>query len=134
MGRAKEKSRARAPLRFVSDSGFEILVGRSNAQNDELTHRMARRTDLWLHVQKLPGSHVIVPQREGEADEAPVRTAVFVFASEDRRNDHLRALAMVAQTILAPRFDARWSRARTPQQLRDIFLLARRTRGPQGGI
>ena len=41
----KEKLRPRAPLRFVSDSGYEILVGRSNAQNDELTHRIARRTD-----------------------------------------------------------------------------------------
>ena len=37
---------------------------------------------------------------------------------------------MVAQTILARRFGARWEKARTPQQLRDIFLLARRTRGP----
>ena len=64
----------------------------------------------------------------GEEDSAGVRTAVFLFASEDRRNDHLRALAMVAQTILSPRFDSQWSKARTPQQLRDIFLLARRTR------
>ena len=67
-----------------------------------------------------------------DEDDAPtVRTAVFVFASEDRRNDHLRALAMVAQTIMARRFEARWARARTPQQLRDIFLLARRTRDPK---
>ena len=58
----------------------------------------------------------------------PVRTAVFLFASEDRRAAHLRSLAMVAQTILAPGFEARWEKARTPQQLRDIFLLARRTR------
>lgn len=91
--------------------------------------------------------HVMIPGRAGKflvvlakcedgvpfsdaEDSTPVRTAVFLFASDDRRNEHLRALAMVAQTILAPRFDARWTRARTPQQLRDIFLLARRTRDP----
>ena len=63
--------------------------------------------------------------------EEPVRTAVFLFASEDRRGAHLRSLAMVAQTILAPGFAKRWLRARTPQQLRDIFLLARRIRAPK---
>jgi len=63
----------------------------------------------------------------------PVRTAVFLFASEDRRGAHLRSLAMVAQTILAPGFARRWEKARTPQQLRDIFLLARRTRATAAG-
>ena len=63
----------------------------------------------------------------GAEDGDPVRTAVFLFASRDRRDAHLRSLAMVAQTILASGFDKRWARARSPQQLRDIFLLARRT-------
>lgn len=43
----KEKTAQRAPLAFVSSTGYEILVGRSNTQNDELTHRTARRTDIW---------------------------------------------------------------------------------------
>ena len=59
-GGKPERGRAQAPLRFVSDEGFEILVGRSNVQNDELTTRIARRTDYWLHTQKVHGSHVIV--------------------------------------------------------------------------
>ena len=67
----------------------------------------------------------------GAEDGDPVRTAVFLFASRDRRDAHLRSLAMVAQTILASGFDKRWARARSPQQLRDIFLLARRTRSPR---
>ncbi len=68
----------RKPLRFVSDSGHVILVGRGNTQNDELTFRLARRGDLWLHVQKIPGSHVIVSQAEGEADEETVRQAAIL--------------------------------------------------------
>lgn len=55
-----DRNKPQAPLRFCSTDGFEILVGRNNVQNDELTFRLARRTDLWLHVQKLHGSHVIV--------------------------------------------------------------------------
>ena len=55
-----DRSRPQAPLRFLSSDGYEILVGRSNVQNDELTHKLARRTDLWLHAQKIHGSHVII--------------------------------------------------------------------------
>lgn len=55
-----EKNRKQAPMHFVSDDDFEILVGRSNAQNDELTTKLARRTDIWLHTQRVHGSHVII--------------------------------------------------------------------------
>ncbi len=58
--RRTEKGKPQSPLRFVTDDGFEILVGRSNVQNDELTTRIARRTDWWLHTQKVHGSHVIL--------------------------------------------------------------------------
>ena len=82
----KEKLRPRAPLRFVSDSGYEILVGRSNAQNDELTHRMARRTDYWLHVQKIHGSHVIIRAMDTEPDEKTLAQAasLAVYYSQSR--------------------------------------------------
>lgn len=80
-GKRQKQPTARKPLRFVSDSGGEILVGRGNVQNDELTLRIARRTDLWLHVQKIPGSHVIVSQAEGEADELTIRQAATLAAT-----------------------------------------------------
>ena len=55
-----DRAKPQAPMRFVSSDGLEILVGRSNVQNDELSFKLARRTDLWLHVQKLHGSHVVL--------------------------------------------------------------------------
>ena len=74
----------RRPLRYVSDTGTEILVGRGNAQNDELTFRIARRTDLWLHVQKIPGSHVIVSQAMGPADETTLRQAASLAVTQSQ--------------------------------------------------
>ena len=53
-------------LRFTSSDGFEVLVGRNNAQNDRLTLHTARGKDLWFHVQKAPGSHVVVMSRGQE--------------------------------------------------------------------
>lgn len=63
--RSREKKRrgavsASAPLRFRSSSGHEILVGRNNLQNDRVTTEMAGPNDLWFHVQKIPGSHVVI--------------------------------------------------------------------------
>ena len=33
----------------------QVLVGRNNRQNDELSHRVANPDDLWMHVRGVPG-------------------------------------------------------------------------------
>ncbi len=47
------------PREFFKD-GYTILVGKSNKQNDELTFKIAKKDDVWLHTQAIPGSHVII--------------------------------------------------------------------------
>ena len=47
-------------MRFESTDGYPIYVGRNNRQNDELTFKMARKDDIWLHASKVHGSHVII--------------------------------------------------------------------------
>ena len=59
-GKKRMKTPRSVPLRFVSTDGVPIFVGRNNRQNEELTFRMARKDDLWLHAQKVHGSHVII--------------------------------------------------------------------------
>lgn len=70
-GGKAERVKPQLPLKFISDDGLEILAGRSNAQNDELTLKLARRTDYWLHTQRVHGSHVII---RCEGEEPPPRT------------------------------------------------------------
>ena len=53
------KEKPSRPREFTSSEGFTILVGRNNRQNDFLT-KNAAKTDLWLHTQKIHGSHVII--------------------------------------------------------------------------
>ncbi len=60
-----------APMRFCSDDGFTILVGRNNVQNDQLTLRQSRNCDIWFHTQKIPGSHTVIIT---EGKEVPNRT------------------------------------------------------------
>jgi hypothetical protein len=46
--------------RTVTVEGYEILVGRSSRENDELTFRVANADDFWMHVGDYSGSHVVV--------------------------------------------------------------------------
>ncbi len=85
-GGKAERVKPQSPLKFVSDDGLEILAGRSNAQNDELTLKLARRTDYWLHTQRVHGSHVII---RCEGEEPPPRTleqaaAIAAYYSQAR--------------------------------------------------
>ena len=85
-GAKTERAKPQAPLRFVSTDGFEILVGRSNIQNDELTFKLARRTDLWLHTQHIHGSHVILRTNGVEPPQRTIEEAasLAVFYSQGR--------------------------------------------------
>lgn len=66
-GAAAEAS-ARMPYRTFRGAGDRaILVGRSAADNDVLTVRVARPHDHWLHVRGFGGSHVVVPLERGES-------------------------------------------------------------------
>ena len=59
-GKRRMKQAKLSPMRFESTDGYPIYVGRNNRQNDELTFKLARKDDLWLHAQKVHGSHVII--------------------------------------------------------------------------
>ena len=58
--RKRMKQQRLSPMRFESTDGYPIYVGRNNRQNDELTFKLARKDDIWLHAQKVHGSHVII--------------------------------------------------------------------------
>lgn len=51
---------------FISKDGFPILVGKSRDENLELTFRIARGNDLWMHVRGRPGAHVVIPVPTGK--------------------------------------------------------------------
>ncbi len=78
--KGKKKSRPAAPLSYRTESGREILVGRNNVQNDELTFRLARRTDIWLHAQKIHGAHVILRCEGAEPSPEDIRRAAELAA------------------------------------------------------
>ena len=74
-------SKGRPYRTFVID-GYEVLVGRGEADNDHLTFDVAEPHDLWLHVGGgTPGSHVIVRNPDkGEVPRPVVEAAAAAAA------------------------------------------------------
>jgi len=75
----KSKERALPCRRYMTSDGYEILAGRNNIQNDQLTFHTASRRDWWFHVKGLPGTHVILKTKPNE--EMPSDNAVLEAAS-----------------------------------------------------
>lgn len=66
-------------LRYTSQDGFLILVGRNNLQNEQLTLKTARGKDMWFHVKNAPGSHVVV-MSEGQDIPLPTQNQAAQLA------------------------------------------------------
>ena len=82
-GRGKKQpgfQRASKPREFRSSAGLRILVGRNNRQNDRLTTKDAGKRDIWLHTQKIHGSHVILCTGGTEPDEQSLMEAASLAA------------------------------------------------------
>lgn len=56
----KRQKNLSQPASFVSSDGVLISVGKNNLQNDRLTLKTAKKSEIWLHVKDIPGSHVII--------------------------------------------------------------------------
>ncbi len=55
----KNKNVTFNPIKYTID-GFTLLVGRNNKENDYLTLKFAKKTDLWFHTKDIHGSHAIL--------------------------------------------------------------------------
>ncbi len=75
----KERVRFRT---YRISGGWEVLVGKSNHDNDLLTHKMARPDDLWFHARQAAGSHVVLRKsgQKAEPDKQAILEAAAIAA------------------------------------------------------
>jgi predicted ribosome quality control (RQC) complex YloA/Tae2 family protein len=67
-------------MEFRSSTGLRISVGKNNTQNDRLTTKDAFKSDIWLHTQKIHGSHVILHAEGEKPDEQSLLEAAKLAA------------------------------------------------------
>ncbi len=81
--KSKKKAKPNYLTYIVEDT--LIYVGKNNLQNEYLTHKLAKSTDYWFHVQNASGSHVIVSTNE--LTENLCRTAAMLAANYSSLNE-----------------------------------------------
>jgi predicted ribosome quality control (RQC) complex YloA/Tae2 family protein len=83
-----KKASARGPARYLWNEGASAMVGRNARENEDVTFRLARRDDLWLHARERTGAHVILERRGTEPSDQELEAAAqlagyFSAARED---------------------------------------------------
>ena len=85
--RNRPRSAPSKPMEFCSSDGYYIYVGRNNRQNDELTLKLAYKSDIWLHTQKIHGSHVIISCHGQTPPDSTVTEAMMLAAYYSQARD-----------------------------------------------
>ena len=76
----KKPPKALPPMEFETTDGFTVLVGRNNVQNDRLSMKQANNHDMFMHIQKQPGSHVIIVSDNREISDQAIEEAAVIAA------------------------------------------------------
>jgi len=53
-------------VEYELPGGWKALAGKSDADNDFLSLKMAKPNDFWFHVRGMPGSHVVLRAKPNE--------------------------------------------------------------------
>ncbi|MBV8885090.1 MAG: NFACT family protein [Chroococcidiopsidaceae cyanobacterium CP_BM_RX_35] len=92
--------------RYRTPSGFEVLIGRNNRQNDQLSFRQAGDYDLWFHAQEIPGSHLLLRLEAGAVpEEADLQFAADLAAyySRSRQSDQVPVVYTEPKHVYKPK-------------------------------
>lgn len=92
--------------RYRSPSGFEVLIGRNNIQNDQLTFRVAGDYDLWFHAQEIPGSHVLLrlePGTVAEETDLQFTANLAAYFSRARQSDQVPVVYTQPKHVYKPK-------------------------------
>lgn len=88
------------------DNGWTVLAGRTDADNDRLSLKIARPNDWWFHVRSMPGSHVVLQVPDGEdasRDLLKQAAAVAAYYSKARGGGVTPVSATQAKHVSKPR-------------------------------
>ncbi len=86
-GKKQKQPREMPPIEYRTTDGFRVLVGRNNVQNEKLSLKTAMKNDMWLHTQKIPGSHVIICGDGKEISDEAIEEAAVIAAYHSKARE-----------------------------------------------
>jgi len=118
------KDHSARAVEYVLPGGWKVLAGRTDADNDYVSLKIARPNDWWFHVCGMPGSHVILQVPAGEdPDRQTLKNAASIAAyhSKARNGGVVAVSATRARYVTKPR----GSKAGTVQIRKEVVLKVR---------
>lgn len=84
-----------------------VIVGRTNQENDYVTHSIARQDDLWFHASGVPGSHVVL-KKAGRKDNPSAKAieeaaAIAAYYSKARHSKKAPVIYTLKKYVSKPR-------------------------------
>jgi predicted ribosome quality control (RQC) complex YloA/Tae2 family protein len=93
-------------ITYTLPGGWQVLVGRTDADNDYLSFRVARPNDWWFHVRGMPGSHVILqgpPGADPDRETLHRAAAIAAYHSKARHAGVVAVSGARARDVSKPR-------------------------------
>ncbi len=85
--KAKKKKEDTAFIKHISPSGYTVLIGKNNRQNDLLTLKTAAKNDMWFHTKDIAGSHTVLLCAGAQPEKEDILFAARLCALHSRAKD-----------------------------------------------
>ncbi len=119
-------------IMYTLPDGWQVLVGRTDADNDYLSFRVARPADWWFHVRGLPGSHVLLQGPPDAEPDRPTLERAAAIAAYHRKARHA-GVVPVSGTHARDVTKPRGAKAGTVQIRHERVFKVRPARGDVAG-
>ena len=94
------------PHEVVSPSGFKVIWGRNNRQNDEISTKLLKNGDFWFHAHQIPGAHVVLKVAQGKSvtdEDLLYAAAIAAGYSKGREDLKVEVMLAAAKSVHKPK-------------------------------
>ena len=91
---------------YTLPGGHRVMAGKTDADNDRLSLKVAGPKDWWFHVRGMPGSHVVLQSADGREPDRKVleqAAAVAAYHSKARKGGVVAVSGTLARYVTKPR-------------------------------
>ena len=104
--RPRSSNKESQPHSYRTPSGFELLIGRNNRQNDQLSFRTAVDYDLWFHTQEISGSHALLrldPGTVASEEDLQFTADLVAYYSKARQSEQVPVVYTKPKYVYRPK-------------------------------